>query len=87
MERPHLSVRFRDEVGVPPKLFAQLVRFPMPSGRWMPVTPASSRDSGGGGFADQSHLSREVRRFSGLSPTDLRAQRVAEGSVAIAARP
>lgn len=84
----YLSVRFRDEVGVPPKLFAQLVRFR----RAVELIDAGDPVdlawvAAAAGFADQSHLSREVRRFSGLSPTGLRAQRVAEGSVAIAARP
>jgi AraC-like DNA-binding protein len=27
------------------------------------------------GYADQSHLAREVKRLSGLSPTTLRAER------------
>lgn len=81
----HLSVRFRDEVGVPPKLFAQLVRFRRAVGLLDAGDPGDlAWVAAAAGYADQSHLSREVRRFSGLSPTHLRAQRIAEGSVAIA---
>lgn len=83
----HLSVRFRDEVGVPPKLFAQLVRFRHAVGLLDAGHAGDlARVAAAAGYADQSHLSREVRRFSGLSPTGLRAQRLAEGSAATAAR-
>lgn len=81
----HLSVRFRDEVGVPPKLFAQLVRFRRAVALLDAAAPGDlARVAAAAGYADQSHLSREVRRFAGLSPTDLRARRVAEGSATIA---
>ena len=84
----YLSVRFRDEVGVPPKLFAQLVRFRRAVELLAAADPGDlAWVAAAAGYADQSHLSREVRRFSGLSPTGLRAQRIAEGSIAIAAAP
>jgi AraC-like DNA-binding protein len=69
----HLIALFRDQVGVPPKLLAQLVRFERVmrqarvglAGRWADLAIAH-------GYFDQAHLAREVRRFTGLSPTEAR---------------
>ena len=70
--RKHLVSLFRDQVGVPPKLFARLVRFertlrsastPAQQG-WAELALAH-------GYADQAHLARELRRFTGLTPTQL----------------
>ena len=81
----HLAVRFRDEVGVVPKLYAQMLRFRHAVTLLDAGDPADlARVAAATGYADQSHLSREVRRFSGLSPMRLRARRLAEGSAAIA---
>jgi AraC-like DNA-binding protein len=72
--RKHLIALFRDQVGVPPKLLARLVRFervvrqargdvPIP---WAELAIAH-------GYCDQAHLARDVRRFTGLTPTEARA--------------
>ena len=70
----HVIDMFRDQVGLSPKALARLVRFDR-----LTQTLRSSEHLGGWaelanglGFADQAHLSREVRRFSGLTPTQLR---------------
>ena len=71
--RKHLIALFHDQVGVPPKLLAQLVRFQRVirqarSGaptRWAELAMAH-------GYCDQAHLAREVRRFTGLTPTQAR---------------
>ncbi|WNG50755.1 helix-turn-helix transcriptional regulator [Archangium minus] len=62
-----------DEAGVPPKLLARVLRFQR--------AVALLRSGGGGedlsavalacGYADQAHLSREVRDLAGLTPTAL----------------
>jgi AraC-like DNA-binding protein len=61
-----------DEAGVPPKLLARVLRF---------QRAVALLRSGGGedlsavalacGYADQAHLSREVRELAGLTPTAL----------------
>jgi AraC-like DNA-binding protein len=70
----HLGVRFRAEVGLSPKEAARVVRFDRARralasrvGRGRPADLA--RLAAAAGFADQAHLTREWRAFSGLPPT------------------
>jgi AraC-like DNA-binding protein len=73
----HLIARFRREIGLAPKAAARLVRF---DGVWRYVderasSPASgrswswSRVAAEAGYADQAHLIRDFRRFTGTTPT------------------
>jgi transcriptional regulator GlxA family with amidase domain len=74
MSRKHLNTLFRDHVGMSPKGYAGLVRFDRLTQRlWCSPNPSWADLALASGFADQAHLAREVRRFSGLSPTGLRA--------------
>ena len=74
MSRKHLHALFRDHVGMPPKLYANLVRFDRLNLRILASADSKWADLAlESGFADQAHMGREVRRFSGLSPTALRA--------------
>jgi AraC-like DNA-binding protein len=68
----HLITRFKEQVGLTPKLAARLLRFERvrrdvargePT-RWQQVAAES-------GYADQAHLIREFRRFTGTTPTAL----------------
>ncbi|MDL5352857.1 AraC family transcriptional regulator [Microbacterium sp. zg-YB36] len=70
----HVSHRFTESAGIPPKLAAQLIRFERAHAA---LSAASLADvAARGGYADQSHLAREVRRFAGETPTQLvRAER------------
>jgi AraC-like DNA-binding protein len=70
----HLGERFRAETGLGPKEAARVVRFD----RARRALAARVADGGqpdlavlaaGCGFADQAHLTREWRAFSGLPPT------------------
>jgi AraC-like DNA-binding protein len=68
--RKRLSARFRSQLGVSPKRGAQLVRFDhaarlLATGRHAAGVAADS------GYVDQSHLHREVKSFTGLTPTAL----------------
>ncbi|MBJ6759454.1 AraC family transcriptional regulator [Myxococcaceae bacterium JPH2] len=72
--RKHLNTLFQEHVGLSPKLYAELVRFESLTQR----LKSGARESWATlafdlGFADQAHLSREVRRFAGVSPTEARA--------------
>ena len=67
----HLITRFRQQVGLPPKTAARLIRFDAvwrrlanhPSARWDQVAVEC-------GYADQAHLIRDFRQFTGASPTE-----------------
>ena len=72
-----LIARFRDGVGLPPKLVARIVRFERvltllaadPEVDWASAAATC-------GYFDQAHLVREVRDLAGVTPTELRAERV-----------
>ncbi|MFE0424563.1 helix-turn-helix domain-containing protein [Streptomyces sp. NPDC058953] len=79
--RRYLTERFRGEVGLSPKTFTRVLRFeyahelatahaPLP---WADVATAS-------GYADQPHLVREWREFTGRSPTAWRRGEVLLGT-------
>ena len=69
----HASAAFRRHVGVTPKTAASILRFERAAARLatMPVVEAAVRF----GYADQSHMAREVKRFSGETPVQLRNAR------------
>jgi AraC-like DNA-binding protein len=72
-----LIKRYRDAVGLPPKLVARIVRFERLTSRAasepMIDWAAAAHDCG---YFDQAHLAREVRELAGITPTELRAQMV-----------
>jgi AraC-like DNA-binding protein len=72
---PKHTIRlFREHAGVPPKLFARLVRFDRLVQRLKAGTPASwARLAGELGYYDQAHLARDVKQFAGTTPTGVKA--------------
>uniref|UniRef100_UPI0035CB2B0A helix-turn-helix domain-containing protein n=1 Tax=uncultured Sphingomonas sp. TaxID=158754 RepID=UPI0035CB2B0A len=79
--RKHLATRVRDAVGVGPRSFRRLLRFQTltglieaPAGR--PDWAALAIDAG---YCDQSHMIREFREFSGLTPSLYLARSLPEG--------
>lgn len=68
--RKHLAVRFREHVGLPPKLVARMMRF-------RHASDLIDTTAGGGlaelavtcGYYDQAHLDRDFRDFAGTTPT------------------
>jgi AraC-like DNA-binding protein len=83
----HLIALFHDQVGIPPKLLARLVRFEraMRAARaggaigWADLALAH-------GYFDQAHLARDVKRFTGLTPSQVRALPLPVNSVQEAPR-
>jgi AraC-like DNA-binding protein len=70
----HVATRFRDQLGLTPKAMAGIVRFERASAELgtAPLAEIAARH----GYADQSHLTREVMRYAGESPLALgRARR------------
>lgn len=66
-----LIARYRDAVGLSPKVVARIVRFERAcAGLRGGAGPAAVAAECG--FFDQAHLSREVREFAGITPTELR---------------
>ncbi len=66
--RRHLVTRFRQQVGLPPKTVARIVRFSRLLRR---VGGAElSRVAAECGYYDQAHMNRDFREFAGTTPTD-----------------
>jgi AraC-like DNA-binding protein len=69
-----LISRFRDALGLPPKLVARIIRFERLTGLLTADAEVDwARAAVACGFFDQAHLAREVRDLAGVTPTDLRA--------------
>jgi AraC-like DNA-binding protein len=77
LSQRQLRRRFSAAVGYGPKTFARIMRFQallaraeQPAGRLDLASLAAEA-----GYADQAHMTREVRRLAGTTPTDLFGQR------------
>jgi len=72
-----LIARYRDTVGLPPKLVARIVRFERLTAR-LTADPALDWAAAATacGYFDQAHLAREVRELADITPTELRASTV-----------
>ncbi|WP_433301715.1 helix-turn-helix domain-containing protein [Actinoplanes sp. CA-030573] len=70
--RKRLWSRFRAQLGVTPKVAARLVRFDR-AAHLLAAGHAPASVAAAGGYADQSHLHREVREFTGLTPAAVAA--------------
>ena len=81
VSRQHLSATMTQQLGLPPKRLAEIVRFE----RALEATNAATRPrwsliAAGAGYADQSHLTRTFQRFAGMSPGAFLARRDADGA-------
>ena len=68
--RKRLWSRFRSQLGLPPKRAANLVRFDHAAHRLV-AGERAARVAADTGYADQSHLHREVVAFTGATPATL----------------
>ncbi|SDH78882.1 Helix-turn-helix domain-containing protein [Nonomuraea jiangxiensis] len=66
--RKRLWARFRSQLGITPKRAARLVRFDHAAHLLAAGHPAAHVATESG-YVDQSHLSREIKSFAGLTPT------------------
>jgi AraC-like DNA-binding protein len=74
--RKRLAARFREEVGVPPKSLARLLRFERAKALLeRDDRPSLTRLALECGYYDQSHLSNEFRRITGTTPAAYAASR------------
>src|SRR5579859_2084081 len=68
--RKHLAARFRDHVGLPPKLVARMLRFRETVDRML-ASPHSTitEVAAACGYCDHAHLDRDFRDFAATTPT------------------
>ncbi|WP_371524952.1 helix-turn-helix domain-containing protein [Streptomyces sp. NBC_01283] len=79
--RRYLTERFRGEVGLSPKTFARVLRFEHAHELATAHDPlAWSEVASISGYADQAHLVRDWREFTGRSPTAWRRGEILLGS-------
>jgi AraC-like DNA-binding protein len=67
--RRHLAARFREEIGLPPKALSRLIRIEHAAQRVRAGDPLPDI-AYAGGYADQSHFSRDFRELVGCTPTE-----------------
>ena len=84
VSRKHLHKWFRQQVGLPPKQYANVARFQRLVACLVESTPpAWSEVAQRCGFSDQSHLVHDCRAFAGMTPTALRASLSPDGIGAV----
>lgn len=66
--RKRLWSRYRSQIGLTPKRAAQLVRFDHAAHR-LAAGHSPAQVAAESGYADQSHLHRDVKAFAGVTPT------------------
>jgi AraC-like DNA-binding protein len=71
--RKHLAARFREHVGLPPKLIARLFRFQNAVARLSAPRGTVAEVAVTCGYYDQAHLDRDFREFLETTPSDFSA--------------
>jgi AraC-like DNA-binding protein len=71
--RKHIAARFREHVGLPPKLVARTMRFRR-AAELLAAGYSLDRLAFVCGYYDQSHLDRDFREFAATTPTEYRRQ-------------
>ena len=75
--RKHLAARFREYVGLPPKLVARMLRFRHASDCLLGASSFSLPEVAAAcGYYDQAHLHRDFRDFAQTTPTAYVSERV-----------
>ncbi len=78
--RRHLLGRFRESTGLPPKVFARILRFQRAAALMADASgPSLCEIALDCGYFDQAHLNRDFRAFAGRTPTALMAARLPDG--------
>ncbi len=74
--RKHLATRFREHVGLPPKLVARILRFRRASDLLGASRTSLAEVAAACGYYDQAHLDRDFRDFAKTTPTAYASERV-----------
>ncbi|GAA2595584.1 AraC family transcriptional regulator [Actinomadura fulvescens] len=76
--RKHLTHRFKEQVGLSPKVMARVLRFQRAVDLMSRGVPSWIDIAVTCGYYDQAHLNREFRALAGCTPTELLAGRAPE---------
>ena len=76
--RRYLTAHFREQVGVPPKLFARILRF-QNAVSLIDLEPSWATIAQRAGYYDQAHLIRDFQQFAGDAPGAFAARRLPDG--------
>lgn len=69
--RKHLIAQFRDQIGVPPKTVARILRFSRAVKLFATRRELTGADVAlACGYFDQAHFNKDFREFAGLTPTE-----------------
>jgi AraC-like DNA-binding protein len=68
---------FQETVGISPKLFSQITRFQYAASRATPASVCLADIAAKAGYADQSHMTHEFKRFANSSPKQFIQKNVA----------
>jgi AraC-like DNA-binding protein len=80
--RKHLAERFKEQIGLSPKVMARVLRFHHAKTMLDRPAPAPVADVAVAcGYYDQAHLNREFRALAGFTPTEMLASRVPGGGI------
>ncbi len=80
LSRQALALGFAREIGLTPKRAARVLRLERRLALLGDLTLPLAEVALAGGFCDQPHLNRDLRRFCGQTPRDLRARLLADGA-------
>ncbi|MCO6004099.1 helix-turn-helix domain-containing protein [Actinoallomurus purpureus] len=82
--RRYLELRFDEQIGLPPKTMARIVRFER-AARLLTGSAGRplSRIADTCGYADQAHFNRDFRRLAGCTPTAFRAEHAAANTATV----
>jgi AraC-like DNA-binding protein len=81
--RRHLAARFREQVGLPPKTVARIMRFEHAVALLAREDAQLADVAFECGYYDQSHLNRDFREYAGTSPAAFARQITPDGGVIV----
>jgi AraC-like DNA-binding protein len=82
LSKTRLAALFREQIGVPPKVYARVVRFRRALAL-LDAEPSSLAAAAlDAGYYDQSHMTTEFRELGGLTPREFLRQRYPGGTAA-----
>ncbi|GAA0228452.1 AraC family transcriptional regulator [Actinomadura nitritigenes] len=85
--RRHLTQRFTEQAGLPPKVMGRVLRFQRAVGLLSRGGPGPGEAAAACGFYDQAHLNREFRALAGCTPSQLLGGMLEEQRTTTAAEP